>query len=595
MNILRSIARNLNLILRRDLAALLGEVEARSTNRVDDFEKAVDERLAQADAQVAGQLAESIAETDRRIEALTAELHQMLAERAAAAGARIDERLGANDRQIDERMGVVDHRVDARLESIEISNDRRFEEIVRALGERAGNYESAVDRRVEERSAQLDSHLSRQFSDHARAVDIRLDDRQVGMDRRIDDRFNAIEKRIDERFEMHERRTDASLENNRVDIVDRTDLLLQVLEQRLDRQRRELRALREATMPQGGAPTGSEADPASGHLTLAAPDTAASTESPIEQQSPEDQIESFRKLADKHGSSSVRSGIPRDPTIYQQILDWKRVSGEGINDFTRDEQEIVDYILSFLSDPDEIAYTRQHLRRFLGTMQRIPPPQRTTDRLLELGSLLHLTPAIKKFCGYQTIVGADLWESEERVAEETIEQAGGGDRLTIPLHNFNAEADPFPFPDKHFRVVLCCELLEHLQHDPMHMLWEINRVLEDAGYLLLTTPNIASARSIEGVLIGCTPYLMSQYNTETPIDQHHREYAPFEVGVALAAAGFRVLQLETEDVWLRSNPAILKLLSEINLPTNLRGDNIFALAIKVSPPVERRPRELYID
>jgi hypothetical protein len=68
---------------------------------------------------------------------------------------------------------------------------------------------------------------------------------------------------------------------------------------------------------------------------------------------------------------------------------------------------------------------------------------------------------------------------------------------------------------------------------------------------------------------------MSQYNMETPIDQHHREYAPFEIGIALAAAGFRVLQLDTEDVWLRSNPAILRLLREVNLPANLRGDNIF--------------------
>jgi 2-polyprenyl-3-methyl-5-hydroxy-6-metoxy-1,4-benzoquinol methylase len=143
--------------------------------------------------------------------------------------------------------------------------------------------------------------------------------------------------------------------------------------------------------------------------------------------------------------------------------------------------------------------------------------------------------------------------------------------------------------------VLCCELIEHLQSDPLHMLWECNRVLQPDGFLLLTTPNIASVRALEGVLIGCTPYLMSQYNRETPVDQHNREYAPYEVGIALAAAGFTVVELETEDVWARSNPAILEMLKEINLPTDKRGDNIFALARKTGAPVERYPKEFYID
>ncbi|MEP7272705.1 MAG: methyltransferase domain-containing protein, partial [Acidobacteriota bacterium] len=156
-------------------------------------------------------------------------------------------------------------------------------------------------------------------------------------------------------------------------------------------------------------------------------------------------------------------------------------------------------------------------------------------------------------------------------------------------------ADPFPYPDGFFRSVICGELIEHLQRDPLHMLWEINRVLADNGYLLLTTPNIASARAIEGLLVGCTPYLFPQYNLLEVVDQHNREYAPYEIGVALAAAGFSVVALETEDVWLRSNPAILELLREIQISAELRGDNIFALARKVSPPIERHPAELYTD
>ncbi|HMY71766.1 MAG TPA: hypothetical protein PLQ88_08010, partial [Blastocatellia bacterium] len=90
-------------------------------------------------------------------------------------------------------------------------------------------------------------------------------------------------------------------------------------------------------------------------------------------------------------------------------------------------------------------------------------------------------------------------------------------------------------------------------------------------------------------------YLLSQYNVHQTVDQHNREYAPYEIGVALAAAGFTVVELETEDVWSRSNPAILDLLRQVHITTELRGDNIFALARKSGAPIERYPKELYID
>lgn len=66
-------------------------------------------------------------------------------------------------------------------------------------------------------------------------------------------------------------------------------------------------------------------------------------------------------------------------------------------------------------------------------------------------------------------------------------------------------------------------------------------------------------------------------------------------GVALAAASFTVVELETEDVWMRSNLAIIELLKEVNMPTENRGDNIFALASKTGAPIERYPKELYVD
>jgi SAM-dependent methyltransferase len=270
------------------------------------------------------------------------------------------------------------------------------------------------------------------------------------------------------------------------------------------------------------------------------------------------------------------------------------VAADKLNEFTPEEQEMVNYILSFVSHPRDVAYANLHMRRFVSMIQYLPRASRTSARALELGSYLPFTPAIKKYGGYSEIKCANFGDSPENLVECVARQEQGTERHIFQGNNFDAERMPFPYPDGHFQLVLCCEMIEHLSRDPMHLLWECNRVLEADGYLLLTTPNITGIRSIEGLLTGYAPYLMSQYNVNDPPGQHHREYAPCEIDFALRQAGFTVDKLETKDVWLRSNPVTLDLLRQMRMPTDLRGDNIFALARKTTAPIERYPKELYV-
>ncbi|MFN7829234.1 MAG: methyltransferase domain-containing protein [Acidobacteriota bacterium] len=525
------------------------------------FETRVEERLTAVDTH----LDETSTRIEKRVDERLEAAEKQLDRRIEAVELRLDERLAGIEDRLEERLGAIDARIDQRLEAIESSNDQRFddaeqrvvarfEEIESGLTRRATEHEASLDARVEARLAAVEARSVQSFSEHSRAVDIRLDDRQVGMDRRIDERFNNLEQRTDARMEAHELRIDRTLEQNRNDIIERTDLLLQVFDQRLDQQRRAF----------------------AGRSPELSTNSAEATGSPVSERR----------------SAPLRK---REGTLYDEIMAWKSQAESGLDHYTAAEQEIVDYLLSFIADPAAQGYVRQHMRRYLGTLHRIPPARRSGEAVLELGSLTPLAPAIRRFCGYQRIIGNNWWPGDEKTTEKIFEQTNGGERLAIPLHNFNVEVDPFPFADRSFRVILCGELLEHLQRDPLHMLWECNRVLEDDGQLILTTPNIAGSRSIEGVLTGCSPYLFSQYNLASSFDQHHREYAPQEVQLALEAAGFEVLKLETEDVWRRANPAIIELLASFGLATELRGDNIFAMARKAGPPVERYPRTLYID
>ena len=577
--------------------------ELLTSRRADHYEAAVDTRV------------------EERLVSLAEQLQERSAHHEAAIDARVDERLATMDNRIADWSAAMDNRI----ADWSAATDNRITEWSAAAEKRQISYEAAVDQRVDERLTSLEEHLDQQFitgakmldnrfDSRAASTDARVDERLGGMDRHIDQRFHTLEQRTDQRMEAHERLVDGKLHSNRQDIVDRTDLLLQVFEQRLDTQRRNLNSLRESvastvpaapsakpntyqkTSQQKTSSSGNSNGPSSGAGSTESDAIARTRAVPaLDEQSPQAQLVSFRRLAASSGTTLKPKLQPGDAALYTRILDWKKIAHEGLNHFTPDEQETVEYILSFISDPKEAEYTKQHLRRFIATLQRVPPAQKSSDRLLELGSLTHLAPAIRKFCGYSEVSCADVWESAEQVAQETMKQQNGPDSYQFELRNFNVERDPFPYPDNHFRVVLCCELIEHLQRDPMHMLWECNRVLDKDGFLLLTTPNIASARAIEGLLVGCSPYLLSQYNLKTPVDQHNREYAPYEIGVALAAAGFTVVELEAEDVWLRSNPAIIELLRQVDISTELRGDNIFALARKTSAPLERYPKELYIE
>lgn len=574
-------------------------VDARFDRRFEVIEIGLDQHLVEVNTRLDQQIATLDANLRERGEGIDTRVNQQM----ISLDARLEERLGGIDTQTKERFTTLDLRVDERLEAIERQVDTRFEGIetrldqrmasierqviekadliATAQDQRASQHEQSVDQRVEERLRSIERQMKEIVSDYLRGVDIRVDDRQAGIDRRIDDRFRGLDLRMDERMEAHELRTDRTLELNREGIIDRTDLMLQVFEQRLDRFRK-LLAQPMSTIGKSTVPV----------------------EQPAEPSYLDEGVRSFGKLIEEESAAGESGRLPgqlsshADPIdpIYPGIVAWEKSARDGLNEFRPEEREIADYLRSFLEDPDdEGGYVQQHLRRLVGTIHRIPPPQRSTAQLLELGSLFSLAPAIQRFCGYRSIVGTSWWEGEERVVERTYRQLrGGDDQLTIPIHNFNVEQDPFPFADRTFRVVLCCELIEHLQRDPMQMLWECNRVLEEDGYLLLTTPNITSCRSIEGVLTGYSPYHFSQYNLEPPFDRHHREYAPAEIEAALRAAGFETVQLETEDVWRRSNPLILQLLEKAHLSTDLRGDNIFALARKIGAPVERHPKALYV-
>jgi SAM-dependent methyltransferase len=165
---------------------------------------------------------------------------------------------------------------------------------------------------------------------------------------------------------------------------------------------------------------------------------------------------------------------------------------------------------------------------------------------------------------------------------------------------FDAEKDPFPYWDGCFSTVLCCELIEHLTRDPMHLMSEVNRIVKPGGHVVLTTPNIASLRGLGAMLLGCHPGFFSAYIRPAADGElearHNREYTPQEVRKLLENAGFTVVLLETGPFRRTPRPEegwVLNLLERFELPRDMRGDDIYAVGRKTGLVRQRYPDWLY--
>ena len=248
--------------------------------------------------------------------------------------------------------------------------------------------------------------------------------------------------------------------------------------------------------------------------------------------------------------------------------------------------------------PEGRDYAKLHKSRFVHTLE-ITPPGDASQSVLEMGAYMQITAPLRFQLGYGAVRGC-YYGVLGRVDHKTI-TSETGEVFECDIDLFDAEKDIYPYADASFDTVLCCELIEHLFADPMHMMNEINRILKPGGHLVLTTPNIGSLRSISAILLGYHPsffpaYIRPRKDEEETEARHNREYVPMEIQHLLTDSGFDMVRLETGEFLDEPHPEfgwITHLLKRYNLSHDLRGDGIYAVARKAGPVKNRWPAWLY--
>lgn len=101
---------------------------------------------------------------------------------------------------------------------------------------------------------------------------------------------------------------------------------------------------------------------------------------------------------------------------------------------------------------------------------------------------------IKKELVIDNVYGIDI-------SQEATQQAIA---KGITAFSLDIDSEDLPFENNFFSLVFCGEVIEHV-YSPDHLLQEIHRVLKNDGYLIITTPNLASWFNRLSLLFGFQP------------------------------------------------------------------------------------------
>jgi SAM-dependent methyltransferase len=262
------------------------------------------------------------------------------------------------------------------------------------------------------------------------------------------------------------------------------------------------------------------------------------------------------------------------------------------DDLVASGMQLFDRYVNTLTDDLARSYFISHRARFERTLSYVPPGD-GYGHAVELGATDFFQITLKSLFGYSLVSGTQMSSNiEEKICHKTFEFCGFQTQNLIV--SVDLESELLPFGDGCIDLILCCEVIEHLDVDPMFMLVEFNRVCKVGGHILLTTPNSCSARNFWKIAHGYRPHFFMQYEKSRSPYRHNIEYDVPTLMTLVTAAGFEPKQIETHDVFEPTMPEIIDLLKANNFPLSHRGDGIFLSARKTSGIKDRWPQGMYV-
>lgn len=190
------------------------------------------------------------------------------------------------------------------------------------------------------------------------------------------------------------------------------------------------------------------------------------------------------------------------------------------------------------------SYAARHRHEYIRTVGDVLQYRPLTSRpvrVLELGAFFGVNCMALRSLGYE-VTAADMPEFIDNPT-----QVARYARYGIATKGVRLEEFVLPFEDESFDVIIMCEVLEHLNFNPLPLLKEINRIGSPNSIFYLSLPNVAQIRNrisaLKGKALGIS---IAEFFTQLDprsseiVNGHWREYTAPEIREMLERLGYRI-------------------------------------------------------
>jgi SAM-dependent methyltransferase len=193
----------------------------------------------------------------------------------------------------------------------------------------------------------------------------------------------------------------------------------------------------------------------------------------------------------------------------------------------------------------EYRYLKSHQDSYVRTIRDVDNLFKHSDReirILEIGSMLGVVSISLKKRGYH-VYACDIPEFYNSVSLRNLYETND-----IPFSGFNLKYAKLPYNSNFFDLVIICEVIEHLNFNPLPLLSDISRVLKNDGYLYISMPNqsnignrimLATGKSIHNPIDDFFRQLDRKSNMVVAL--HWREYTLSETLLMIEKMGFKAI------------------------------------------------------
>lgn len=162
--------------------------------------------------------------------------------------------------------------------------------------------------------------------------------------------------------------------------------------------------------------------------------------------------------------------------------------------------------------------------------------------ILEIGSFLGAASISLKRLGFN-VRALDIPEFYKSSTLRSLYERNG-----IPFNGLNLRNSKLPYESNSLDAVIICEVIEHLNFNPLPVLQEINRVLKNDGYIYIGMPNQSYLRNRIKLLLGMSIHNpIEDYfkqlgrNDNMIVGLHWREYTLNETIQLIQKMGFDIV------------------------------------------------------